>query len=344
MALHLYLGRRGARLRRCTICPAGRFDTDHREVRVSEAALLEQVSDALSSQDHPKGDGLNTYLVARAAREAGFTVGLSGVGGDELFGGYTSTFRWMERTRWWCPLWNRILAVVRRAAGNAAGNAACTICPTGTTAAFRDLMLTCGSPAEVYPVLRGVFYSQSIAGLLSGAPKTPELTRRRLASLLGDKTDRSALKRATVAELSLYIREVLMRDTDKSGMAHSLEIRVPFLDSDLAIVALGLGDRARRPGEPPKKFLTDTFDDIIPREVARRPKEGVTLPMERWMRSELREPCREAIGNLADHPAIVGKRIRDVWDSFLDGDPCYTWSRPWLLVALGAWVERQDLA
>lgn len=318
---------------------AERFGTDHREVRVSKADLLGQVADALSSQDHPTGDGVNTYLVSRAARETGLTVALSGVGGDELFGGYTSTFRWLQRARRWRALWSLVPGSLRRAAGKAAYS----LRPTGTTAAFRDVLAGRGSLAEVYPVLRAVFCSPEIEGLLSGPPKVPELTRRHLASLLGDEADRSALESATLAELSVYMRDVLLRDADQMGMANSLEIRVPFLDSGVVSVALGLGDRARRPGEPPKKFLTDTFDDIIPRDVAHRSKEGFTLPMTQWMRGELRESCREAIGSLARHPAFVDERVRDVWEGFLDGDPRYTWSRPWLLAALGSWVRRHSL-
>lgn len=318
---------------------ADRFDTDHREVRVSEANLLEEVSDALSSQDHPTGDGLNTYLVSRAAREAGLTVALSGIGGDELFGGYSSTFRRMQLARRWRPLWKLMPVSLRRAIGNAVYS----LHPTVTTAAFRDALASRGAPAEVYPVLRAVFYSSEIDGLLSDLPDVPKVTRRSLASLLCDDKERSGLEGATLAEMSIYMRDVLLRDADQMGMANSLEIRVPFLDSAVVSVALGLGDRARRPGGPPKRYLTDTFDDLIPREVAHRSKEGFTLPMKRWMSDELRAPCREAIGSLADHPAFAEDEVREVWDSFLDGDPRYTWSRPWLLVALGSWVRRHSL-
>jgi len=319
---------------------ADRFGTDHREVRVSEHDLLEQVTDALASQDHPTGDGLNTYLVSRAAREAGLTVALSGVGGDELFGGYAATFRRLHRARRWRALWKLAPASLRRTVGMAAY----AVHPSVATEAFKDLVESDGSLAEVYPVLRGIFFSPQIERLLTGAPGTPNLASKQVASVLERRAIRSALEGATLAEMSVYMRDVLLRDADQMGMANSLEIRVPFLDTDVVSAALEIGDRARRPTEPPKRFLTDVFDDLVPAEVAHRSKEGFTLPMERWMRVELRDTCREAIGHLAAHPAFSGDEVRAVWDGFLDGDPRFTWSRPWLLVALGTWVERHSLA
>lgn len=319
---------------------ADRFGTDHQEVRVSENDLLEQVTDGLGSQDHPTGDGLNTYLVSRAAREAGLTVALSGVGGDELFGGYATTFRRLQRARRWRALWKLAPASLR----SIIGAAAYAVHPSVTTAVFRDVVESDGSLAEVYPVLRRVFFSPQIKGLLTGVPRSPHLASEQAASVLERRAVRSALEGATLAEMSVYMRDVLLRDADQMGMASSLEIRVPFLDTDVVSAALALGDRARRPTVPPKRFLTDVFDDLVPEEVARRRKEGFTLPMKRWMRGELREFCREAIDHLAAHAAFAGDEVRAVWQGFLDGDSRYTWSRPWLLVALGAWVDRHSLS
>lgn len=317
---------------------ADRFGTDHREVRVDEDELVRQVDRALDVQDHPSGDGVNTFLVSSAAREAGLTVALSGIGGDELFGGYP-TFRRLEllqRTRW---VWRLLPDLLRRAAGEAL----CAVRSTTATRKLRDLLLAEPDVAAQYAILRSVFSSDEISSMVTASPARAAPATS-VWNRLADLPPSSVFTRASLAEMTTYMRDVLLRDADQMGMASSLEIRVPFLDRGVVQTALQLGDGARRPSGTPKRFLAQTFSDIVPESVAERPKQGFTLPMARWMRGPLRARCETALDRVAAHGAFHGHVVHATWEDFLDGRRDTQWSRPWLLVALGAWMGRTSVA
>ena len=140
------------------------------------------------------------------------------------------------------------------------------------------------------------------------------------------------------------MRDVLLRDTDQMGMANSLEIRVPFLDHRLVELVLAQDDRVRTPTRPPKRFLVDTFSDLIPEEVAVRSKQGFALPMDRWMRGPLKQRGTEAIDVLAEHGAFRPDAVQATWQDFLQRNRDVRWSRPWLLVVLGSWMDRHSVA
>jgi asparagine synthase (glutamine-hydrolysing) len=150
-----------------------------------------------------------------------------------------------------------------------------------------------------------------------------------------------AWNRVSVLELSHYMRNVLLRDTDNMSMAHALEVRLPFLDHRLVEFVLSLPEDVKLPGKYPKSLLVDAIADLPSAIVARR-KQGFALPFSRWLRGQLRaevetalleDPKTTALGELLDRKAVDA-----VWRRFLSGKG--VWVRPWALYMLQQWCAR----
>ncbi len=212
------------------------FETKHCRIELSDDEALQIVKEAVDQLDLPSVDALNTYIVARKVADHGVKVALSGLGGDELFGGYPS-FRDVPRLKW--------LARVPRP--------------------LRGWFSLLGRDGE------------RLIGLPRGG--TGELTRwrRRMwtdamlgeAGLPGSRMDCADLPdlpddfaRISWIELTHYMREVLLRDSDQMSMAVSLELRVPFLDHELVEFVLGLPAAAKLKGSGVKSLLVEAFRDI----------------------------------------------------------------------------------
>ena len=142
------------------------------------------------------------------------------------------------------------------------------------------------------------------------------------------------------AEARTYMHDVLLRDTDQMSMRHGLEVRVPLLDHELVQYVMGLPEAMKLPDATPKKLLVDALGgDVLP-TVARQPKRGFVLPFDPWMRGDLRDFCEHHLGRggLAGRPLLRPQGVQSVWQSFLNREG-ETWSRPWALVVLNAWLE-----
>lgn len=322
---------------------AERFHTEHTEVRITDEELVASVPDAVAAQDHPSADGINTWIVSRAARAAGLTVALSGLGADELFGGYP-TFRRLATLARVRTVLQALPAPACRALGSVLASARHGV----TTNKIAALLGTDGSVAEAYPILREVFGAEQISGLVmcrDGQLVSPAHIRYsdNLRRAFREHPDLPLLARVSYAEMTSYMRDVLLRDVDQMSMIHALEVRVPFLDSKLVQDSLALPEAARRPSSPPKRFILDAFADLLPPSIAGRPKHGFVMPFDRWMRGPLRSFCEDGVAFAAAHSSLSRPRVWEVWRAFLEGDPRMPWSRPWLLVALGHWFQREEI-
>ncbi len=322
---------------------ADAFETDHQEIRLAEAELLEQLPGALASVDHPSGDGINTYIVSRAVRAAGVKVALSGLGGDEFFGGYPS-FRRMDRLARLAPAWGPVSLPARRAAAVALRSIGRSSVASIKTAA----LLECdGTFPQAFPVMRQLF-SPVQRGELLDRTQVPNGIDSYIA-LLEHAVERDATNRrmslVSYAEARTYMHDVLLRDTDQMSMAHALEIRVPLLDHKLVEYLMGLPDSAKHRSAAPKSLLVDSLGVRLP-EVVRRPKQGFVLPFAAWMKRDLRELCEHNLGSegLGGRPLFRRAAVEDLWRAFLDGDRRTSWSRPWTLIALNAWLDHNRIA
>ncbi len=322
---------------------AARFGADHTELFLAEGDLLDQLPEALAAMDQPTGDGINTYLLSRAVRSAGMTVALSGLGGDELFGGYPSFTRW-ERAAGWLRRWGRVPAGVRHLAGDVVGLFAGTSIPAAKLAA---LAATDGTLAETFPVMRQVLSPSQRRALLTpswlarvGEPPDPYGSLLRNADAAFPWA--GPLTRISYAEGRTYMHDVLLRDTDQMSMAHPLEVRVPLLDHALVSYVMGLPDAYKRSRGTPKRLLAESLDGLLPDEIVRRPKHGFVLPFDLWMRGALRRFCEDRLdaGRIVARAIFRPERVRARWRAFLDGRGGVSWSRVWLLVVLEEWLDR----
>jgi asparagine synthase (glutamine-hydrolysing) len=306
---------------------ADRFQTAHQEILLKEGQLLCQLPDALRSFDQPSMDGVNTYVVSRAVKAAGVTVALSGLGGDELFAGYPSFSRTMQI--------QSVSAVTRRVlkAASVAGRFGLR----GSVARnkFWQLAASAGTPNEVYRITRQLFDPSTINALV-GCPYESNKYRVDLSE--------DPINYVSVLELEGYMANTLLRDTDGMSMAHSLEVRVPFVDVDVVRFALSVPGRMKLNGGPPhtpKPLLAAALSDLLPLEFLARPKMGFTLPFESWLQSRLQN---EVSAVLCDEPRLqsIGldsKTVGGIWNRFRKAPRNVGWSRPWALYVLAKWCE-----
>jgi asparagine synthase (glutamine-hydrolysing) len=138
-------------------------------------------------------------------------------------------------------------------------------------------------------------------------------------------------------EMTQYMGNTLLRDTDANSMRHSLEVRVPFLDLSVVDYVASLPGRLKQHGQVSgKPILRMACRRVIRDDIAARPKTGFTLPIGEWMRGEMRDSCEAAIQRLENLPFIENREVRRIWDSFLNDRRSLHWSRPLSLVVLGS--------
>ncbi len=307
---------------------AERFHTEHAQVELDEAQILDQLPAALAAMDQPTFDGVNTYVVSRLARAAGLTVALSGVGADELFAGY-DTFRIVSTLH---KLRRFVPAVAAPAAAGLVRLA------WGDTDRARKTARWVGRVDHgltAYGLRRELFGPDARAGLCRIADDglgTDEVAG----------PDWDAVNGTSYLELTHYMRDVLLHDTDVMSMAHGLEVRVPFLDHKLVEFCAGLPGKLKQERATPKPLLTEAVLDLLPDGARRRKKMGFTLPFSVWLRGPLRHEVESVLhdrhvgGQIAE--AIDHDLIARVWGRFLDGKA--EWVRPWSLYVLKMWGER----
>ncbi|HYN10674.1 MAG TPA: asparagine synthase (glutamine-hydrolyzing) [Vicinamibacterales bacterium] len=319
------------------------LQTNHTEISLSESDILAQIPQALASVDHPSGDGTNTFVIARAVREAGLKVALSGLGGDEFFGGYPS-FRRLRRVAALAAAWRHSPAFMRRVAARAVRTLGGSSVASVKTAAVLE---SDGTLPQTFPLLRQLFPERQRLELLG--PEIVEISRHLgdpyvflLQRTLDREADLDLMSLVSYAEARTYMHDVLLRDTDQMSMCHGLEIRVPLLDHQLVEYLMSLPESAKTAQGPPKPLLTGSLDRELPAFCVARPKRGFVLPLDDWMRTSLRSLCEEQLGanGLAGRSIFRPAAVESVWRSFLTGKPRTTWSRPWALVTLNNWLDR----
>jgi asparagine synthase (glutamine-hydrolysing) len=144
------------------------------------------------------------------------------------------------------------------------------------------------------------------------------------------------------AESLLYMGNTLLRDADTNGMAHSLEIRVPFLGRDVADFVTGLPGLAKVPRRAPAKhLLRQAVAGILPADLFTRHKRGFTLPVGQWMQGPLRDQCEAAVETLAACPLVDARGTRELWAQYTENPAAVQPSRPMTLVALGSYLARR---
>lgn len=330
---------------------AARLGTQHTEIRLSGSTFQEGLDDSLNSLDQPTFDGINTYFVSRAVREAGITVALAGTGGDELFGGYSSFTKVPRAARWarglaWLP------RGVRRAAGRAAGRLLAgkpgEVLPQTQWGKLSDALAASGTILDAYQLSYGLF-TQDFLDELINSEHVPRLElgleRGRADELAALVQGAGELHAVSSLELATFIRERLLRDTDCASMAVSLEVRVPLLDTEVVRLTAGVATADRFEPLGSKALLRRLALDTLPADLFDRPKAGFVLPLERWCRESLGEEVAQVLSDreLCDRVGLNPAAVLRLWRSFLDDAPGIYWSRVWSLYVLMRWCAAHDV-
>ena len=306
---------------------AAKFRTDHSETRLSEDQLLQMLPQALTSLDQPTMDGINTFVVSKAVKNAGVTVALSGLGGDELFAGYPS-FKRALKVEATSPMTKRFLRAVS-GFGKFALN--------GSTQRNKFWQLA-GSdcrPADVYRITRQLFAPDYVRQLTRRDPDRCHPWFESGADVINEISE---------LELRGYMTNTLLRDTDAMSMAHSLEVRVPLVDVKVVEFALSLPGKwklGNGTNGVAKPLLADAVADLLPRDLLARPKMGFTLPFEKWLHGRLQGEIESVLadGALIKNTGLVSGNVTDIWRKFLRKPHAIGWSRPWSLYVLARWCE-----
>ena len=309
---------------------AKKFGTDHHEINLSANEFLKDIPSAIASIDFPSGDGPNTYAVSKAAKKAGITVAISGLGGDELFAGYP-VFQYMQSIE---KSFILKLSYPLRKSASVALNAISSSRSLRKKAEMLGLQKA--NLASAYPLVRNVWKAGE---LIPRTTKHFEIENN--FNFIFEKNE-PLLNRVSAAEIESYMQHVLLRDSDQMSMAHSLEIRVPFLDHTVVELATHLSTNLKNPTSA-KKFLTETFADLLPHEVVNRKKMGFTLPWSVWMKNELRDFTEEGFNELYKQDVINEEVLRKAWSKFVLDSEEKSFISFWHLSVLGHWMKNNRI-
>lgn len=282
---------------------AERYGARHIIRWVGEQEFVDDLPAILAAMDQPSMDGVNTWFVSKAAKEAGLKVAISGLGGDELLAGYPS-FAEM-------PRWRRRFGPFAMVPG--LGRFASTLIQTfapglaGTRPKSLGMFEFSDSWQGAYLLSRGLFLPRELPRTIDAELACEGLRRlqplRRLASTLTPDPG-SDMGRVCALESANYMRNQLLRDADWAGMAHSLEIRVPLVDATLVkSLASSIGGLTQAAG---KTALANAPSLPLPDEVTKRRKTGFGVPTRTWMATAagLRSPAGEA----GERKGLVSRR------------------------------------
>jgi asparagine synthase (glutamine-hydrolysing) len=289
---------------------AEKAGSSHTEIEVGPKECQQWAMEAVAAMDVPSVDALNTYIVAKAVKQTGIKVALSGLGGDELFCGYPSFLD----VPW--------LAFLEKL-------------PTAVARSLISFL-----PANV---------REKLEGATSFDPFNLALLRRRWWSneafhFAGVKEATSwpsaggsfqdSIQAISAAEILGYMDPMLLRDSDQMSMAVGLEIRVPLLDCRVVEYAFMLPGKLKR-GKPAKRLLIDAFSDLLPSECWDRPKQGFSLPMEMWLNGPMQDFFRHGLSSASK--ILNSDFVDEAYQDFKMGK--IHWTRVWQISVLGHYCE-----
>jgi len=293
----------------------------HEVVTLTAEQLREMLPAALGAMDQPTVDGINTFVISRVGASLGLKVLLTGIGGDELFGGY-STFSYVPR------LW-RYGAGLRPAARMLSKVKTKNPIPWKKVADAGPLR----NLAEAYLLQRSIRWRQ--------ADRSVRCMRLQedVEPLAND------FQRIAALELQFYMRNQLLRDADVFSMASSVELRVPFVDTRLMETALGISPNHHLASGRGKRITRRILRELAGEKISRRKKMGFTFPWAKWLSRGLKETIASTLKDKRLYDPLLldpayGKQLLDGLES---GERLQSWSEVWSLFVLLNWQSRTEV-
>ncbi|MBU3714858.1 MAG: asparagine synthase (glutamine-hydrolyzing) [Ferruginibacter sp.] len=243
-----------------------RLSCTYHQFLLDEKRFNENLPEILDSIDQPSCDGINTWFISKYAQSVGLKAVLSGLGGDELFGGYPS-FRRIRRSLLAQKFPDFVTSMGKRNRSKLLSRAS-----------YLRLKGTKG----IYLFLRGHFGVSEIARQLGAYEKEvwETLEDQPVLKNINHLDNRD---KAGWMEFNMYMQNQLLRDADVMSMYHGVEIRLPFLDEDLIRLAFRIQPSIKYKGPASKQFLINAFLEELPREIWDRPKMGFSFPFTEWL-------------------------------------------------------------
>jgi asparagine synthase (glutamine-hydrolysing) len=282
------------------------------------------------SMDQPTSDGYNTFFVSRTGRALGIKVWLSGVGGDELFGGYPS-FRRLTHLRILSHIGQMLFS-----------NALLDFIAPKLQNRFRwsrvvHMFDKGDATVRAFQYCRQLIPWRNVCVLLK-RPLRDEISE--LPKLIDTcfpvisyKCD--SFQAASILESGVYMRSQLLRDMDNFSMAHSIELRAPFLDHRLYHHLMGMKRSLKCDSNMIKPLLVQSLHDVLPQTFLSGPKRGFTFPVEIWMQGFLKQSFEEVVFDHSNSDFYDVENIRSMWEAHKRGQ--IHWSVPWNIYAFSRW-------
>jgi asparagine synthase (glutamine-hydrolysing) len=280
--------------------------------------------------DQPTADGFNTFFVSRAGRDLGIKVWLSGVGGDELFGGYPS-FRRLSYLRFLSCIGQKLVA------GTVLDRIAPMLQERYRWSRLLHLFDSGETAIRAFQCCRQLipwrnvlpFFKQGVGDELSTLPDVIDSCFPSLDHV------NDSFQSASILELCVYMRSQLLRDLDNFSMAHSIELRAPFLDHRLYHHLMGIKQTVMRDPRQLKPLLVRSLSGILPQPFLSGPKRGFTFPVEKWMQGFLKRSFEEIVLDPSNSDLYAFNHVKSMWDAYRRGK--IHWAIPWNVYAFSRW-------
>ena len=279
------------------------YNSNHHEYIVKEEDAVSSLDDFIETLDQPTVDGFNTYFISRFTKKLGFKVALSGLGGDELFGGYPS-FKRMK-------IMNHYLNIKKNVISNKSLE---SIIPNRLIEKKNSRlidMINAKNLFESYIAIRGIFSKKEASDIVK------KLSGETVDNFAKEFYEHKSINSTTRdLELNNYLKNQLLRDSDIFGMKWSIEIRTPFIDKNFISTIKSLPDKYIF--EKNKGILSEAL--ALPLHIINKKKQGFTFPFESWLKNNLGEKI------INDTAPIIGNDNQ--------------WFKIWTVYILKKWIDK----